>query len=162
MNCLKISVPSDESMQNLGRSIAGLLEKGDVLYISGELGAGKTTLVRGIARGLGFSGRVSSPTFTIMNIYPGSPELYHFDLYRLQDSDLDDLGWEDYLEKEGVSLIEWPRAGESVFPGEALFINIDLCDDDYDRERMVSISAEGERYRRKLEELKRIVNTGGR
>lgn len=148
-------IASDEEMQQFGRVLAGVLEKGDVLYISGELGTGKTTLVRGIARGLGYSGRVSSPTFTIMNIYPTIPEIYHFDLYRLQDSDLDDLGWEEYLEREGVSLIEWPQAGKSVFPGEALVISIELCNDDYERERVVYISAGGNRYRQKVEELKK-------
>ncbi|MDD3022613.1 MAG: tRNA (adenosine(37)-N6)-threonylcarbamoyltransferase complex ATPase subunit type 1 TsaE [Syntrophomonadaceae bacterium] len=157
---MHICIGSDEDMQQLGRQIARVLEKGDVLYISGELGAGKTTLARGIARGLGFTGRVSSPTFTLMNLYPGTPEIYHFDLYRLQVGELDDLGWEEYLEGNGVSLVEWPLVAESIFPGEALLIHIDLVEEDYDRERKVFISAGGKRYMQKLEELNEIVNTG--
>ncbi len=159
---MQYSIASDEDMQQLGRQIAAVLDKGDVLYLIGELGAGKTTLARGIARGLGYTGRVSSPTFTLMNVYPGTKEIYHFDLYRLQGNELDDLGWEDYLERDGISLVEWPLVAENIFPGEALLIRIDLLDEDYEREREVSISAVGCRYRQKLEELKRNVDTGHR
>lgn len=159
---MHISIASDEDMQQLGRRIAVVLEKGDVLYLSGELGAGKTTLVRGIARGLGFTGRVSSPTFTLMNVYPGIPEIYHFDLYRLQGSELYDLGWEEYLEGNGISLVEWPLVAESIFPGEALLIHIELVDGDYEREREVRICAAGDSYLQKLEELNKFVNTGDR
>lgn len=159
---MQLSVASDEDMQQLGRKIAAVLDKGDVLYLSGELGAGKTTLARGIARGLGYTGRVSSPTFTLMNVYPGEKEIYHFDLYRLQGSELDDLGWEDYLGGDGISLVEWPLVAEHIFPGEALLIRIDLVNEDYEREREVNISAVGQHYRQKLEELKKNVDTGYR
>lgn len=159
---MQITVCSDEEMQQLGRSIAGVLTKGDVIYLNGVLGAGKTTLVRGIARGLGYSGRVSSPTFTLMNIYPGTTPIYHFDLYRLESGDLDDLGWEEYLEKDGISMVEWPGAGAVCFPEEAILVDIRLCDDDYDLARQVEIRAGGDKYRQKLEELKKCVITGCR
>lgn len=157
---MQINIATDEDMQQLGWQIASVLEKGDVLYLNGELGAGKTTLARGIARGLGFKGRVSSPTFTLMNVYPGAKEIFHFDLYRLQGNELEDLGWEDYVEKDGVCLVEWPLVADRIFPGEALIVRIDLVDEDYDRERQVSISGVGKRYLQKLEELKKVVNTG--
>lgn len=159
---MRFSIAGDEDMQQLGREIGAVLDKGDVVYLVGDLGAGKTTLARGISRGLGYTGRVSSPTFTLMNIYPGAKEIYHFDLYRLQGNDLDDLGWEEYLEGDGVSLVEWPLVAENIFPGEALLIRIDLVDEDYEREREVSISAVGRRYQQKLEELKKNVDTGDR
>lgn len=157
---MQIMVPSDEDMQLLGRSLASVLDQGDVVYLVGELGAGKTTLVRGVARGLGYQGRVTSPTFTIMNIYDTLPKIYHFDFYRLEEGDITDLGLEDYLEKEGIAFIEWPRAGHKVLPDEALLIEIDLVDDDYDRERRVSISGRGTGYANKLEELKKLVDSG--
>jgi tRNA threonylcarbamoyladenosine biosynthesis protein TsaE len=153
-------VPDDENMQLLGRSLARVLDKGDVVYLIGELGAGKTTLVRGVARGLGYQGRVTSPTFTIMNIYDTVPKIYHFDFYRLEEGDFNDLGLEDYLEKEGIAFIEWPQASSKVLPDEALIIKIDLVDDDYDRERKVSLSGQGIGYVNKLEELKKLVDSG--
>ncbi|MDD2509809.1 MAG: tRNA (adenosine(37)-N6)-threonylcarbamoyltransferase complex ATPase subunit type 1 TsaE [Syntrophomonas sp.] len=157
---MHFTVKNDEEMQKLGHDLARVLEKGDIVYLSGVLGAGKTTLVRGISRGLGYSGRVNSPTFTLLNIYPAPTQIFHFDLYRLEDSDLHDLGWEEYLEGDGISLIEWPEAGEGQFPREAMFIDIKLCDDDYERERVVGICARGEKYQHKLEELKALVDTG--
>jgi tRNA threonylcarbamoyladenosine biosynthesis protein TsaE len=157
---LHISVKSDDEMRKLGYDLARVLEKGDIVYLRGVLGAGKTTLVRGISHGLGYSGRVNSPTFTLLNIYPAPIEIYHFDLYRLENCDLHDLGWEEYLEGDGISLIEWPEAGQGQFPREAMFIDIKLCDDDYERERVVEIYAQGEKYQHKLEELKAFVDTG--
>lgn len=160
---LHIQISSEEEMERLGEKIAAVLNSGDLVYLLGELGAGKTTLVRGIARGLGYLGRISSPTFTLMNIYPSSPVIYHFDFYRLEGRELTDLGLEDYLEQEGLALIEWPQAGllrqdqpddGDTLPREALYINIELTDDDYDRERQVYISVQGDRYQGKLEELR--------
>lgn len=164
MRYLFINIANEEEMESLGEKVAAVLEGGDLVYLMGELGAGKTTLVRGIARGLGYRGRVNSPTFTLMNIYQSSPVIYHFDFYRLEGRELTDLGLEDYLEQEGLALIEWPQAGFSMqdqpgnsdtLPREAIYINIELTDDDYDRERQVSISVQGDRYQGKLEELRK-------
>lgn len=157
---MEIIVKTDEDMQQLGRLLAEILEKKDIVYLVGELGAGKTTLVRGIARGMGYEGRVTSPSFTLMNIYYAEFDIYHFDFYRLEGSELDDLGLEDYLERDGISIIEWPEKGEKVLPEEALIINIELVDDDYERERKVYILARGKSYSWKIEELKRRVSAG--
>lgn len=154
MKVLDIVVCSEEEMEQLGTAIAQVLEAGDLVYLIGDLGVGKTTLARGIARGLGYKGRVNSPTFVIMNIYENIPPIYHFDFYRLKTDDMLDLGLEDYLDKEGVILVEWPQAGEKILPREALVISISLIGGDYDRERTVNVSARGKRYRQKLEELK--------
>jgi tRNA threonylcarbamoyladenosine biosynthesis protein TsaE len=142
-------------MEDFGSKLATVLHEGDVVYLRGELGAGKTTLVRGAARGLGFKGKVTSPTFTLMNIYPTQPPVYHFDFYRLEDNDLTDLGLDDYLEKGGVTFIEWPSfTGE--LPEHALNIEIELVDDDYEKERRVLVSAAGPEYAARLKELKQI------
>lgn len=164
MRYLHINIANEEEMESLGEKVAAVLESGDLVYLMGELGAGKTTLVRGIARGLGYRGRVNSPTFTLMNIYQSCPVIYHFDFYRLEGRELTDLGLEDYLEQEALALIEWPQAGFSLqgqpgnsdmLPREAIYINIELTDDDYDRERQVNISVQGDRYQGKLEELRK-------
>ena len=93
----------------LGELLGGLLEEGDVVVLSGDLGAGKTCLTGGVARGLGDASRVTSPTFTIMCVHDGGRiPLYHFDLYRLEDAaQLDDVGIFDLLEADGACLIEW-------------------------------------------------------
>ena len=159
---MAIEVHNEEEMQKLGRDLASVLAEDDVVYLLGELGAGKTTLVRGVARGLGYPGRVTSPTFTLMNIYATDPLIYHFDFYRLENADMEDLGLDDYLECGGISLVEWPQVGQEVLPQEALWLEIELIDNDYERSRMVSISAQGSKYQDKLERLRQIVNTGDR
>lgn len=150
---VEIFVESEEAMRQLGMKIAPLLSRGDIVYLRGELGAGKTTLVRGIARGMGYQGRVTSPTFTIMNIYPANPEIFHFDFYRLEEGDLSDLGLDDYLYGAGITFIEWPDIGWQDLPDEALIITISLTEDDYDRERQVKIAARGFYYEEKLKEI---------
>lgn len=157
-----ITVYSEEEMISLGGLLARVLDKTDIVYLTGELGAGKTTLVRGIARGLGYTGRVTSPTFTLMNIYTAEIDIFHFDFYRLQGNDLADLGLEEYLEQDGLSLIEWPEVADNQLPPEALLVNIELVEEDYERERLVMITARGQRYQAKVEELKAYANTGNR
>ena len=153
---MEIKVYSEEEMERLGEKLSRIIEKGDLIYLRGELGAGKTTLARGIARGLGYTGKVTSPTFTLMNIYQADVDICHCDFYRLGAEDLTDLGLDDYLEREAVCIVEWPQAGMGVMPAEALLVVIKLCADDYERERLVAITACGARYERKLEEFKAI------
>ena len=100
---------SEEETEALGVRLAGKLEQGAVIAFTGDLGAGKTAFTRGLARGLGISERVTSPTFTIVNEYEGGRlPLFHFDMYRLASSDeLFDIGWEDYLARGGVCAVEW-------------------------------------------------------
>lgn len=158
---MELVVTGAEDMEKLGEKLAKMLERGDIVYLIGELGAGKTTLVRGIARGLGYRGKVTSPTFTLMNIYEGSVPIFHFDFYRLdKDADLQDLGLDDYVEKEGISLVEWPKLHSGFLPEEALFVNIDILDNDYDKGRIVSIVAKGKKYEQKIKELKGIAAFG--
>lgn len=157
---MDLKVYSEKEMMELGRSLAAVLTADDVVYLIGHLGVGKTTLVRGIAQALGYTGRVTSPTFTLMNIYESIPPIYHFDFYRLEGGDIEDLGLEDYLERQGISLIEWPPLERSELPREALLIDIQLGGEDYDRERLVFISAQGARYQEKIEGLMKLVYPG--
>ena len=99
---------SEEETESAGEQLAASLGPGDVVLLFGDLGAGKTAFVRGLARGLGASGEdVSSPTFTIIQEYPGRVTLYHVDLYRLEPVEVDDLGLDDLVSGEGVVAIEW-------------------------------------------------------
>ena len=100
---------SEHETEELGARLAGELKPGAVVAFTGDLGAGKTAFTRGLARGLGISERVTSPTFTIVNEYEGGRlPLFHFDMYRLGSSDeLFDIGWEDYLARGGVCAVEW-------------------------------------------------------
>jgi tRNA threonylcarbamoyladenosine biosynthesis protein TsaE len=110
---------SEEETQALAREFAATLKAGDVLLLSGDLGAGKTTFVRGLAQGLGVDpGEVSSPTFTLVHEYRGGRlVLYHADLYRLEKTATDDLGLEEIGVKDGVLAIEWPDRLTHELPG---------------------------------------------
>ena len=96
---MDLIVHNEEEMLQLGQTLAAVLGPSDIVYLRGGLGTGKTVLVRGVAQGLGYWGPVTSPTFTLMNVYPADPVIYHFDFYRLEGSELVDLGLEDYLER---------------------------------------------------------------
>ena len=111
----------------LGERMARSLPRGGVVIaMYGELGAGKTAFVRGLARGLHSRGRVVSPTFTIVNEFPGDRELFHFDMYRLGSADeLFDIGWEDYLAREGVCAVEWSENVPEAFDGSEIRVTID-------------------------------------
>lgn len=99
---------SPAETEAFGEALAKAYAAPHVFCLTGDLGAGKTAMTRGIARGYGFSGRVSSPTFTIMHIYEGDETVHHFDLYRIGDEDeLDAIGFDGFL-REGISVIEWP------------------------------------------------------
>ena len=104
---------SEQETEVLARELAKTLCPGDVLALEGDLGAGKTAFTRGLASGLGYEGRVTSPTFTVVNEYLGGRlPLFHFDLYRLSSpEELFDIGWEDYLDRGGVCCVEWSQRG---------------------------------------------------
>lgn len=110
----------------LGEALGKVLTAGAVVAFTGDLGAGKTAFVRGMARGLGCEGRVTSPTFTIVNEYEGGRlPLFHFDLYRLGGSDeLFDIGWEDYLGRGGVCAVEWSERVEDALDGDTVRVEL--------------------------------------
>ncbi len=121
---------SEAETEALGRALAARLGPGDVVAYRGGLGMGKTAFTRGLAQGLGCTGRVTSPTFTIVNEYPGPLPLFHFDMYRLESSDsLFDIGWEDYLDRGGVCAVEWSEQVADAIPPEAVTVDFRRCPD---------------------------------
>ena len=116
--------------EELGRKLAEKLPGGSVVAMYGDLGAGKTAFVRGMARGMGIDARVSSPTFTIVNEYLGERTLIHFDMYRLGSADeLFDIGWEDYLARGAVCAVEWSENVEDAFFGDEVRLTIEKLSD---------------------------------
>ena len=117
---------SETETSALGAELASRLAPGAVIAMYGDLGAGKTAFTRGLASGLGLKSRVSSPTFTIVNEYLGRIPLFHFDMYRLKDADeLFEIGWEDYLARGGVCVVEWSENVEGAFPPETIVVKIE-------------------------------------
>lgn len=116
---LKIITHNEKETEAAGAELAERLAPGSVVAMYGDLGAGKTAFVRGMSRGLGINFPVSSPTFTVVNEYPGKVPLFHFDMYRLGSADeLFDIGWDDYLERGGICAVEWSENVEEAFePG---------------------------------------------
>ena len=138
---MTIYTKSEAETEQAGAELARTLPDGAVVALYGDLGAGKTAFVRGMARGMGISARVSSPTFTIVNEYLGARELYHFDMYRLGSSDeLFDIGWEDYLRRGGVCAVEWSENVADAFEGDEITVRIEKLGDE---ERKITIG-EGE------------------
>ena len=128
---------SEAETEAAGARFAETLPDGAVVALYGDLGAGKTAFVRGMARGMGIDARVSSPTFTIVNEYLGARELYHFDMYRLGSSEeLFDIGWEDYLSRGGVCAVEWSENVEDAFEGDEIVVRIEK---DGDNGRIITI-----------------------
>ncbi len=101
----------------IGRDLAGVLRSGDIVALYGPVGSGKTCFVRGLARGLGCSQQVKSPSFSLVNEYSGTLPLYHIDFYRLEkEVEITDLGWTDYLDSDGVVAIEWAERVRNMLP----------------------------------------------
>ncbi len=127
---MTIETHSVSETEALGERLAKCLSSGSVVALYGDLGAGKTALVRGMARGLELTESVSSPTFTIVNEYPGHPALFHFDLYRLKNAEeLYAIGWEDYLDRDGVCVVEWSENAPEAFPEDTVRVYIDRLGD---------------------------------
>ena len=133
---------NEEETENIGESFSAQLSSSSVVAMYGELGAGKTAFVRGMARGMGLDCRVSSPTFTIVNEYLGDRSLIHFDMYRLNDADeLFDIGWEDYLRRDAVCVVEWSEKVKDAFFGDEYTVTIEKLSDN---ERQITIREAGE------------------
>ncbi len=134
---MEIITHTVEETELAGQALAKTLSPYAVVALFGDLGAGKTAFVRGMARGLDSTNRVTSPTFTIVNEYSGNLELFHFDMYRLGSSDeLFDIGWEDYLARGGVCVVEWSENVSDAFDGTETKVTIDKLSD---TERKITI-----------------------
>ncbi len=117
---------SPTETEAIGQDLAARLSPGTVVAFTGDLGAGKTAFVRGMARGLGIPQRVTSPTFTIVNEYEGGRlPLFHFDMYRLHSADdLFDIGWEDFLRRGGICAVEWSETIREALDEETIYVDI--------------------------------------
>jgi tRNA threonylcarbamoyladenosine biosynthesis protein TsaE len=142
---LTIDTTSRDGTELLGESLAPLLHAGDVLVLSGDLGAGKTQLTKGIAKGLGVAEPITSPTFNLLLVHLGRLPLYHFDLYRLERAEeLEDLDYWGTLEADGVAVVEWGDRFAEALPADGLVVSIHITDDE---SRRLEIRALGERAR---------------
>ena len=130
---------SEQETEALGSRLGERLKPGTVIAYTGDLGAGKTAFTRGLARGLGISGQVTSPTFTIVNEYEGGRlPLFHFDMYRLGSADeLFDIGWEDYLARGGVCAVEWSENVDEALEEDT--IRVDIRRGENDHQRVITI-----------------------
>ena len=137
--------------QELGQALARLLRRGDVVLLVGELGAGKTCFAQGVARGLGVGEQVTSPTFTLMREYRGSMPFYHLDAYRLGEADFFAIGVDEYLDGDGVLLVEWGDRASGFFGAESL--EVALFFGAGDEERRLVFTPHGNAWTRRLREL---------
>ncbi|HHV25700.1 tRNA (adenosine(37)-N6)-threonylcarbamoyltransferase complex ATPase subunit type 1 TsaE [Anaerosalibacter bizertensis] len=151
---MEIVLKGLEDTEKFGYRLGSLLEGGDIVCLTGDLGAGKTTLTKSIAKGLDVKDYVTSPTFALINEYKGRVPVYHFDVYRLEGiEDVIDLGFEEYFYSKGVTIIEWGDKIEKFLPEDIL--TVEMNRGKTDNERIISIFSNGKRSETIIEELKK-------
>ena len=147
---VKIYLEDENKTKEIGYKIGNLLTPGIVICLIGDLGAGKTTMTQSLAKALEVDDYITSPTFTIVNEYEGKMPLYHFDVYRIGSSDeMYDIGYDDYIDGEGVCIIEWANLIEDILPDEYLYIELKYKD----MSREMILNPVGEKYEKIVEEL---------
>lgn len=139
-----------DDTQWLGNLLGKYSERGDIFFLAGDLGAGKTTLAQGILAGGGVLGPVRSPTFNLINEHEGKFPFYHMDMYRIDEEEADLLGLEEYFAGDGVVVLEWPERISSLWPDEYLLIRLEIEGDSC---RKLSFEAHGDRYKEIREHL---------
>ena len=140
----QVTTHSYEETEDLCEKLAQLLRPSDVVVLNGDLGVGKTTLTRGLARGLGIKRNVKSPTFTLIREYKdGKIPLYHMDAYRLESSPDEDLGFDEYFNGDGITMVEWPQFIKDEIPDEHLTINIERLSDS---DRKIIFKLHGDKF----------------
>lgn len=173
---IRTFLPNAASTRRLGGAVAEVLEGGDVVLLIGELGAGKTTLTKGLVGALGGTEEVTSPTFTLMHLYETAPPVAHVDCWRLEDlADLVDLDLDEVLDDGGVAVIEWGELAVPLLGRDALTVSIDLAAEDQagllhhpafggecaEPGRVVLLSATGERWSRRMRHLEMACREAG-
>ncbi|MBP1948292.1 tRNA (adenosine(37)-N6)-threonylcarbamoyltransferase complex ATPase subunit type 1 TsaE [Virgibacillus litoralis] len=138
----QLKANSVEETGKIAEKLALFLKPGDVVTLEGDLGTGKTTFTKGIANGLGIKRNVNSPTYTIVKEYEGELPLYHMDVYRLENSD-EDIGFDEYFNGDGISIVEWAHFIEEYLPDERLNIKFSYLDD---RTRLLEFTAIGTHF----------------
>jgi tRNA threonylcarbamoyladenosine biosynthesis protein TsaE len=149
MNQYKIHTKGAEETSQFAEKLGAFLIPGDVIALEGDLGAGKTTFTKGLAKGLEIKKTVNSPTFTIIKEYHGRLPLYHMDVYRVENS-LEDLGFDEYFEGDGVTVVEWAHLIEDQLPSERLTIYLYHEDND---NRKIALDPIGKRYEQLCKEI---------
>jgi len=158
---IELTATTPEDTMAVGEAVASLIREGDAVALTGELGAGKTTFVRGAARALGFDGAVASPTFTLVREYQGRVRIYHVDVYRLERvQDVLDLGLDEMEAEGGVLLVEWGDAVEGFLPDDHLLAEITLVSEG-DARRIV-VTGVGPSWATRWERLERLTEPWGR
>jgi tRNA threonylcarbamoyladenosine biosynthesis protein TsaE len=154
---IELGVRNAGDMRALGEAVGSMLEGGDVVSLTGDLGAGKTTFVQGAARGLGVDdAHVVSPTFTLVRHYRGRVRIYHLDVYRLDRvQEVIDIGFEEYLDPDGVAFVEWGDAIEGLLPES--YLEVELWTRVEDEGRLVFVSASGDRWNSRWERLEAVT-----
>ncbi|HOQ07115.1 MAG TPA: tRNA (adenosine(37)-N6)-threonylcarbamoyltransferase complex ATPase subunit type 1 TsaE [Clostridiales bacterium] len=151
---IKFRANSVTDTVELGHKLGSMLQKGDNVCLFGDLGTGKTAFTSGLARGLGISGYITSPTFTIVNEYEGRLPLYHFDVYRIGDADeMLDTGYYEYVGGDGVTVIEWADIIRDILPSERIEVYIEKNEHESPDSRTITIRFIGDRvagYERRL------------
>ena len=144
---MEFVVTTVEETYKIGELIGALVNSGDIICLIGDLGTGKTHLTKGIAKGLGIKEHVTSPTFTIVNEYTGRLNLYHFDVYRVNDPDeIEAIGFDEYIFSDAVSIIEWANYIEEFIPPNNLTITIEKLPEFGDNYRKINIQYSDKRY----------------
>ncbi len=157
---LKLITNSEAKTVSVGRWLGGVLGKGSLVCLVGEIGAGKTAFTRGIAEALGISSHITSPTFTIVNEYSAAIPLYHFDVYRLEHStDLDDIGFEEYLSGDGIVVIEWADMVNDALPKQRITVEFSRNMSEEPDKRVLKIDFAGEKYKNAQNRFREMVNS---
>ncbi|WP_295729647.1 tRNA (adenosine(37)-N6)-threonylcarbamoyltransferase complex ATPase subunit type 1 TsaE [uncultured Limosilactobacillus sp.] len=142
----KFTLNNRQETISLGQRLAPMLQAGDVIVLNGDLGAGKTTFTKGIAKGLGISEIIKSPTFTIIREYlDGRLPLYHMDAYRLEEGGAEDLGLDEYFDGDGVSVVEWAQFAEDELPDNFLAVTFRRTDDE--NSRILTFDPRGDHFK---------------
>ena len=156
-----ITTHSPDETQALGAALGKSAQPGDLFLLCGDLGSGKTCLTQGIARGLEVADDVRSPTFVLATEHAGRLPLYHVDLYRLDDiREVDDLGLDDYIEGEGVCVVEWADKAMPYFPADRLLVELEHTSEKAlspSEERTIRITSSGVRYAYLLERVQQLL-----
>ncbi|WP_373599855.1 tRNA (adenosine(37)-N6)-threonylcarbamoyltransferase complex ATPase subunit type 1 TsaE [Paraclostridium bifermentans] len=147
---IKIYLENEEKTREIGYKLGQLLTPKSVICLIGDLGAGKTTMTQSLAKSLEVDDYITSPTFTIVNEYEGRMPLYHFDVYRIGSSDeMYDIGFDEYINGDGVCIIEWANLIEDILPEEYLYIEMNYKETG----REMILTPKGEKYEELVKEL---------
>lgn len=141
---IRFKTGSAEETAELGRRLGEILQKGDTVCLTGDLGTGKTAFTGGIAEALGIGGYITSPTFTIVNEYEGDLPLYHFDVYRIGDpGEMFETGYDEYVSGEGITVIEWAELIQDILPPDRIEVFIEKDHEDKPDSRLITMKFHG-------------------